>query len=167
MKPDMEKSIKVETPSPQEPPRTFVDRRCSETGRREPTSLRDIFALRPRRRRSRGRRGDDPGAYVDRYDARSWGIAIAVLVFSLVDTILTQFHLEMGTAEEANPVMRAILESGGYPAFYVAKIVMTVLPIIVILLHKEWTFGRYAARFCLWAYMLLTCWHAFLLVYVR
>ena len=167
MKPDMEKSTRVEIPLTEENTWPLVDRRRLEAGRREPTSLRDIFTLRPRRRKSRGRRKDDPGAYVDRYDARSWGIAIAVLVFSLVDTILTQFHLEMGTAEEANPVMRIIIESGGYPAFYVAKIVMTVLPIIVILLHKEWTFGRYAARFCLWAYILLTCWHAFLLAYVH
>jgi hypothetical protein len=145
----------------------LVERRHSDAGRRTPASFSAIFTFRPRRRCSRGRRKTDPAAYVDRYDARSWGIAVAVLALSLLDTVLTQFHLEMGTAEEANPVMRAVLDAGGYPAFYAAKIIMTILPIIVIMLHKEWPFGKYAARFCLWAYILLACWHAFLLIYLR
>jgi len=143
-----------------------AERRRSAFGRREPTSFRDVFSNSPRRRKSRGRRKTDPGAYVDHYGARSWGIAIAVLALSLLDTVLTQLHLELGTAEEANPVMRTILDTGGYPAFYAAKIMMTILPIAVILLHKEWSFGKYAARFCLWAYILLAFWHAFLLLYL-
>jgi len=145
----------------------LAERRNSDSGRREPASFRDIFATGPRRRCSRGRRKTDPGAYVDHYDARSWGMAASVLALSLLDTVLTQFHLERGTAEEANPVMRAVLDAGGYPAFYLAKIVMTIIPIAVILVHKEWAFGKYAARFCLWAYILLACWHAFLLLYLR
>ena len=141
-----------------------VDRRRTISGRREQASFWEVVSFGLRRRKSRGRRKTDPGAYVDIYDARSYGIAIAVLALSFLDTVLTRLHLERGTAEEANPIMRVILESGGYPAFYIAKIALTILPIVVILIHKEWPFGKYAARFCLWAYIVLSLWHLFLLL---
>jgi len=141
-----------------------IDRRYSGSGRRKPVSLLEVFSFGPRRRKSRGRRRNDPGAYVDIYDARSYGAAVSILILSLLDTLLTHSLLIRGIAEEANPIMRAIIESGGFPAFYVAKIVMTTLPVAIILIHKEWSFGRYAARFCLWVYIFLLFWHIFILL---
>ena len=140
------------------------NRRNSDNERRAPMFLWDVFSYRPFRRKSRGRRKNDPGAYVDIYDAGSYGIVFAVLALSLLDTALTHFHLKRGIAGEANPIMRSIIESGGFPSFYSAKIAMTTLPIVVIIIHKEWSFGKYAARFCLWVYIVLSLWHIFILL---
>jgi hypothetical protein len=127
-------------------------------------SFRSLFLKGPRRRKSRGRRITDKGAYVDIYDSRSWSIAIAVLILSLMDALLTSMHLVRGTASELNPILNEILDSGGLPAFFAAKAAMTVFPMAIILIHKEWTLGRYAARLCLFAYILLSCYHTFLII---
>lgn len=145
----------------------MVAERRSGTERREAASFWILFARGPRRRKSRGRRNTDRGAYVDIYDFRTWGIVIAVMLLSLLDAVLTRMHLLRGTAKEWNPVMRVVIEEGGFPAFYAAKAAMTILPMAIIMVHKEWTLGKYAARLCLWAYVLLSCYHAFLLMVTR
>jgi hypothetical protein len=143
----------------------LLPERRSGTDRRNVMSFRGLFARRPLRRKSRGRRKTDPGSYVDRYDSRSCIVAISVLILSFMDAVLTRMHLLRGTAVEANPIMRAVIEHGGFPFFYVAKATMTFFPVIVILIHKEWALGRFAAKLCLLAYVLLTCYHLFLLFF--
>jgi hypothetical protein len=137
--------------------------RRSNTNRRVPVSIRDLFSKKHRRRKSRGRRKTDKGAYVDVYDSRSIGIAIAVMVLSLFDALFTRMHLVRGSAREWNPFLNAIINHGGLTAFFVIKIVMTAFPMAVILVHKEWDLGRYAAWLCLFAYILIACYHLFLI----
>ena len=72
-------------------------------------------------------------------------------------------HLLRGSAEEWNPLMKAVISEAGMPAFFALKLAMTVIPMALILVHKEWVLGRYAARLCLWAYILLSCYHVYLL----
>ena len=121
----------------------------------------------PRRRRTRGRRKTDQGAYVDIYDARSWSVAVAVLVLSLIDAVLTGLYVIQGSAREWNPVLKAVLNHGGLIVFFGAKAAMTIFPMAVILVHKEWTLGRYAARLCLWAYILIFLYHFYLIFGAR
>ena len=102
-------------------------------------------------------------AYVDIYDPRTWCIVVAILLLSFMDALLTGLHVIRGSAEELNPILKAVLDCGGLPAFFSAKAAMTILPISVILIHKEWTLARYAARLVLWAYVLLSFYHLFLL----
>ena len=40
---------------------------------------------------------------------------------------------------------------------------MTILPVAIIMLHKEWALGRYAARLCLWSYIILSLYHMYLI----
>jgi hypothetical protein len=141
--------------------------RRSGVERRGRAAFAALFASRPRRRKSRGRRTTDSGAYVDVYDSRSWSIAIAVLVLSFLDALLTGLHVIKGSAREINPFLRAILIHGGLPAFFGAKAAMTILPMAVVLIHKEWTLGRYAARLCLWSYILISLYHAYLIFDTR
>lgn len=138
------------------------ERRSGKT-RREPAPLSSIFSSPHRRRKSKGRRRSDRGAYVDIYDSRSWGVAIAVLLLSLLDAVLTAIHLLQGSATEVNPIMNAIIVHGGLPAFFCAKAAMTIFPMAIIFIHKEWTLGRLAARLCLIAYCLLTAYHTYLM----
>ncbi len=140
--------------------------RRSGTDRRGVTSFRELLASRQRRRKSRGRRKTDRGAYVDIYDARTWCVVAAILLLSLLDALITGFHLIRGSARELNPILNAVLQSGGLVAFFSAKAAMTVIPVFIILIHKEWRLARYAARIVLWAYILLAIYHIFLLLKV-
>ena len=136
--------------------RSGIDRRSSK-------SFLSFLASQNRRRKSRGRRKTDRGAYVDIYDSRTWSIVITVVVLSLMDALLTGFHMIRGSARELNPILSAIIAYGGLPAFFTFKAAMTLLPIAVIMIHKEWTMGRYAVRLCLWAYVLLSIYHLYLI----
>ncbi len=122
-----------------------------------------MFFSRHRRRSSAGRRRSDRGGYVDHYDLRSWCIALSVLILSLTDAALTGFQLHGGGVREANPVMNAVLRSGGIYSFFGLKAAMTALPLAIIMLHKEWSLARFAARICLWSYILVAIYHVYLI----
>ncbi len=72
-----------------------------------------------------------------------------------------------GSARELNPILNAVLNHGGLPAFFGAKAAMTIFPVAIVLIHKEWALGRYAARLCLWSYILLSCYHMYLIFGAR
>jgi hypothetical protein len=80
-----------------------------------------------------------------------------------MDAVLTAMHMLQGSAKELNPIMNAVLASGGLPAFFAAKAAMTIFPMAVITIHKEWAIGRYAARLCLVTYILLSLYHLYLI----
>jgi hypothetical protein len=141
--------------------KTLPERRTGND-RRIPTTLFATLRNNFRRRKSKGRRRTDRGAYVDIYDARTWFIAITVLVLSGMDAALTGLHMVEGTAREINPIMNALIQYGGLPVFFGAKLAMTVFPLAVIIVHKEWTLGKFAARLCLWAYAVLCLYHMYL-----
>lgn len=138
-----------------------AERRSGED-RRGRLSIFPLSYLGPLRRKRGGRRKGDVG-YVDIYEMRTWGMAVSVIILSLLDAVLTHRHLATGWAFEANPIMRAVINAGGMPAFYVVKGFLTLTAIAIIVLHKEWKFGKYAARFCLWAYILLSLYHLYVI----
>jgi hypothetical protein len=137
--------------------------RRSGLDRRIPASFSAFITSRQRRRKSRGRRKTDPGAYVDIYGSRAWSVIIAILILSFMDALLTGLHMAKGSARELNPILGAILTYGGLPAFFSFKAAMTIIPIAVIMIHKEWTLGKYAVRLCFWAYILLSIYHLYLI----
>jgi hypothetical protein len=100
---------------------------------------------------------------VDVYDARSWGVALAILLLSLIDAALTGVHITDGRSSEANPVMSMAIDQGGLITFFGLKIAMTAFPLAIILIHKEWRLARYAARLCLGSYLLVSLYHIYLL----
>lgn len=138
----------------------FVERRSS-AHRRAPAAFPPSFSPQ-RRRRSRGRRKTDGGAYVDVYDWRTWAMAASVLVLSLCDGVMTALQVQWGTATEANPIMAKAMEWGGMYGFYAVKALLTAFPLAIIMLHKEWAIGRLAARICLWCYILVSSYHIYL-----
>jgi hypothetical protein len=139
-----------------------VERRIGAE-RRSQGIILSLFIIKHRRRKSKGRRQTDRGGYVDTYDIRTWGIALSILALSLIDATLTGIHLLKGSARELNPIMNAVINYGGIPAFFGVKAIMTILPVAIIMLHKEWALGRYAARLCLWSYIILSFYHLFLI----
>jgi hypothetical protein len=139
--------------------KVLVDRR-SGIDRRDP-KFRLLFGH-PRRRKKGGRRKTDRGGYVDIYDIRTWSVVTAVLILSFMDAVLTGLQIVRGSAQELNPLLNAAITYGGIPALFEVKAAMTVLPLAVIMIHKEWTLGRYAARLCLWSYILVSVYHLYL-----
>ena len=139
-----------------------LDRRSGKN-RRDRVSIFPLSYLGPLRRKRGGRRESDTG-YVDIYDVRTWCVAIAVSLLSLMDALFTQQHLMAGTAQEMNPIMDAVIRYGGMPAFFGVKSTLTIIAVSIIMLHKEWALGRIAARVCLWAYILLSIYHLYLLM---
>ncbi len=140
----------------------FIERR-SGLDRRERVPFPPPFSG-YRRRKSKGRRSTDQGGYVDHYDLRTWGIALSVMILSMTDAVLTGMQLHGGNVREANPVMSAVIHLGGLYSFLSLKAAMTALPLAIIILHKEWKLARYAARLCLWSYILVLIYHIYLVV---
>lgn len=142
-----------------------VNRRSGQD-RRGRISIFPLSHFRPLRRKKGGRRETD-GGYVDIYDSRIWLVALSVICLSLMDALLTQRHLIHGSARELNPIMDAAIRTGGMPAFYAFKGILTLIAVSIIMLHKEWSLGRIAARICLWAYILLSLYHLYLVIIVQ
>jgi hypothetical protein len=131
--------------------------------RRNTATFPPLFSAR-RRRKSKGRRKDDRAGYVDIYDSGTWGIAAGVLILSMFDGVATAIQINAGKVREANPVMNAAILSGGVYTFYCIKAMMTALPLAIIILHKEWALARYAARLCLFSYVLIALYHLYLVL---
>ena len=140
----------------------FREERRTGTDRRLTAGFWFRFAT-LRRRRSSGRRRNDPAGYVDIYDRRSWEIAVAVMVMSFLDAVLTVLQIQRGSVREANPVMNITLTWGGIYAFFCLKASMTALALAIIIVHKEWALARYVARLCLWFYVLIMFYHMYLI----
>lgn len=134
--------------------------------RRQRPVLPPLFPVH-RRRRTSGRRLADPAGYVDIYDGRTWGVAISILLLSTLDAILTGIQIGNGFFREANPLMNAVLIHGGVYSFLSVKLAMTAIPLAIIVLHKEWAVARFAARLCLWAYILLSLYHIYLILLLK
>jgi len=144
-------------------PKTYpsVERRLISDRRRK-AACPPIFSP-YRRRRSKGRRSTYKVGYVDLYNFQSWSVALSVLILSLTDAILTGLQVLGGKVQEANPIMNAVIRLGGIYCFLSMKAAMTALPLAIIILHKEWTLARYAARVCLWSYILVAVYHTYLI----
>ena len=145
-----------------------LQKTCPESERRSGRNRRKHRAFPPlfssyRNRRTKGRRKTDKGGYVDVYDFRSWGVAFSVLILSLADAVLTGMQINAGRVQEANPMMNVLFRLGGIYSFVGLKAAMTSLPLAILVLHKEWALARYAARLCLWSYILVSAYHIYLI----
>jgi len=131
--------------------------------RRQSPSFPPVFSPN-RRRKSKGRRPEDQAGYVDIYGTGCWTVALAVLGLSLFDALVTWIQLLAGRIKEANPLMAAALNAGGFSFFVSLKVLMTALPLAIIILHKEWALGKFAARVALFAYLLIALYHVYLIL---
>lgn len=110
--------------------RTLTDRR------KRPTPMLSRYWLRGRRRQAGRRDGDNRHVYVDRYTRAEVAVVLWLVAASLADLGLTLLHIRGGGAE-ANPIMDWFLSLGGAPAFACAKVVMTAIPVLFLLLHAR------------------------------
>lgn len=134
-------------------PRARVDRR------RRPTPILSRYWLRGRRRQAGRRAEDSPHVYVDRY-SKAETVLIAWLLFSsAADLLLTLLHLSQG-GTEANPIMDWFLIRGGTGAFIAAKLGLTAIPGLFLLLHVRFRGTRIALLGLGAMYGVLLAYHA-------
>ncbi|MGH8564856.1 MAG: DUF5658 family protein [Gammaproteobacteria bacterium] len=112
----------------------------SGTDRRR-LSLRSLAYGAWRGRRVAERRTGAPAGYVDRYPPSVVLAAVALFTLAMADAYGTLVLLEAG-AEEANPVMEALLEAE--PTWFVpVKLAITAVGVLMLVLHKNFAmFGR-------------------------
>lgn len=92
-------------------------------------------------RRRDGRRDEDQhGYYVDRFEPFLIRVAIAILVLSAVDVMLTLRLMEYG-AVEVNPVLAFLMEID-ITLFTVVKLVTTLLALIILVAHVKFRLFR-------------------------
>jgi len=86
------------------------------------------------------------------------------MALSCLDAVLTALQIWFGTVEEANPLMNMVINRGGIITFFTVKAAMTILPLALIILHKEWKIARYAVWICISAYSLISLYHVYLII---
>jgi hypothetical protein len=133
----------ADTDSPELGRRTGPDRR------RLPTRPLDALCYAGRRRNVRRKEERVAAFFVDRCDGLTVGLAIAILLFSILDGVLTLELLDRNS-EEANPLMRLLLERGHH-VFLLGKYILTAAGLPFLVVYKNWPlFGsRFRAGFCL------------------
>ena len=89
------------------------------------------YAYRGRRRLSR--RDAEESTFVDLYDPALLGLALGILLLSVLDAAFTLTLLQAGVVEEANPFMRWLLEHDTQ-IFINLKIVLTGAAVVFLVL---------------------------------
>lgn len=102
--------------------RLFLNRRWFIQGRR--TAIR--------------RHNDTTGTYLDRYQPGVVLVTIGILIFSGLDATLTLILLAKGTATEANPLMRVLIERD-IQLFVNVKMFITAFALLLLAMHAHFT----------------------------
>ncbi len=117
--------------------------------RQRPTRPLDALWY-PGRRRHVRRKEERSGAFfVDRFGGLTVGLLIAILLLCILDGVLT-IELLQRNSEEANPIMRLLLEHG-HQTFLLGKYILTAVGLPFLVVYKHWPlFGsRFRAGVCL------------------
>lgn len=113
--------------------REYVDRR------QRPTRALHHYGITGRR--SLQRRTNDPLLLgTDHFEKPVWFAALAIIVLSVVDYVLTMYILETGGAE-LNILMNYVAQQGSV-VFFMIKYSLTVLAVFILLAHHQHTFLR-------------------------
>lgn len=66
----------------------------------------------------------------------------AALIFGAIDAINTYILVGSGFAVEVNPIMKFAMDSGGWPAFFCVKAVLTLLGLFSLVLMRRYTIAK-------------------------
>jgi hypothetical protein len=89
------------------------------------------YAYRGRRRASR--RDSEESTFVDLYDPALLGLALGIMILSILDAAFTLTLLQAGVIEEGNPFMRWLIEHDTQ-VFINLKIVLTGAAVVFLVL---------------------------------
>lgn len=112
--------------------RTPCERR-EGADRRLRSHLRSDWTYTFRGRRRLSRRDDGESTFVDLYDPALLGLALGILLLSIMDAAFTLKLLQTGVIVEANPFMRWLIEHDTQ-VFVNLKIVLTSAAVVFLVL---------------------------------
>lgn len=84
--------------------------------------------------------------------------AVTLLILNLLDGLFTLAFLQLGVAQEANPVMRAAYELSPM-SFMALKLLVVNLGVVVLALHRESKVARLALKIATAVYAVIVTWH--------
>lgn len=137
------------------------NRRRLPDRRWQSTTLSSTFRLCGRRQMFR-REGEGGDTYVDWLAPRISGLAVFVLVSSILDAYLTILHLQRG-GYEANPFMALVL-TYGYTPFIAVKMLTTGLGAWLLAAHQQFALAWKALHGLAGVYLLLLIYHVILIL---
>ena len=140
---------------------SFVNRRQLMDRRLRPTSLGSALQLYGRRQGFR-RAGEGVNTYVDCLAPRISGLALFVVLSSILDAYLTILHLQRGGLE-ANPFMALVL-THGYTPFITIKMVITGIGAWLLASHQQFVLAWKALHVLAGVYGLLLMYHFVLIL---
>jgi Domain of unknown function (DUF5658) len=114
---------------------TELDYRLSPDRRGQPTRPLDALRLAGRRARIRRAMERQGAFFLDRFDALVLALIVSILGLTIVDGVLT-IELLGSNCEEANPVMKYVLQHGYWP-FFAVKYGLTALGLPFLLVFKN------------------------------
>src|SRR5690349_16913549 len=108
------------------------------------------------------------GRVTTQAEARPWSwdrAAILLLVLNLLDALFTLTFIELGWAQEANPVMRFAYELS--PLTFVAVKLLTVnMGVLILSRYRDSPMAHVALKMGLALYVVIVTWHLAFLSYV-
>ena len=130
-----------------------TDRRTALDRRGKPADLCSTYMLTGGRRRLSRRRGDKrKHLIVDSYSSWLWVKLLSIYTLSLIDAYLTVFLIDLGVAEEVNPVMAFYLGYGPR-SFVVMKLLFTAVPLFLLCLSKDFSLTKITLRSSIMIYL--------------
>jgi len=137
------------------------DRRRLSDRREWPTrALRLPFT--PRCRSGFRRQGTELNQFVDQMRPRVFLWGITIVVFCVIDAVLTLIHIERG-GEELVPTMKWALDAS-HEAFVWIKLTLTGVGVAYLAVHQNFFVGKFCIRFVFFVYFFLMVYHAFIVV---
>lgn len=84
--------------------------------------------------------------------------AVTLLILNVLDGLFTLTYLQLGVAEEANPLMRLAYEVSplGFMAF---KLLVVNAGVLVLAMHQGAKLARFAMHVATFAYAVIVTWH--------
>jgi len=130
-----------------------TDRRTALDRRGKPADLCSPYMITGGRRRISRRRGDKrKHLIVDSYSSWLWVKLLSIYTLSLIDAYLTVFLIDLGVAEEINPVMAFYLGYGPR-SFVVMKVLFTAVPLFLLCLSKDFSITKITLRSSIMIYL--------------
>ena len=117
----------------------WEERRDLDDRRRRPTRVLHHYGITGRRSLMR-RKTDIFLLGTDHIEKPVWFAALAIIVLSVVDYVLTMYILESG-GSELNILMNYLVQQGSV-VFFMAKYCLTALAVIILLAHHQHHFLR-------------------------
>jgi hypothetical protein len=89
---------------------------------------------------------------------RFFGSCVALLLLNLADGLFTLTFLQLGLAEELNPLMRMAYHQSPL-LFMIVKLSAVSCGVLILWVHRRTRTARLAISLGLLVYVVIACWH--------